>query len=138
MKVLGLDLGEKTLGVAVSDALKMIAMPKETFHFKTAHYKHAHEYVLECVKKENISTIVLGLPKNMDNSEGPRAQITRKFKAKLEEETNVRIILWDERLTTKAADRVLIEGGVRRENRKKHVDSVAATLILQNYLDAQL
>ena len=133
---MGLDLGEKTLGVALSDALGMMAMPKETFTFKTAHYKHALEFVLNYIEKEQISTVVLGLPKNMDNSEGPRAQISRNFKAKLEAETTTPIVLWDERLTTKVAQDVLIAGGVRREKRKSHVDTMAATLILQNYLDA--
>ena len=138
MKTLGLDLGDKTLGIAISDALGMMAHGVETFTFKTAHYKHALEYVVKFLEKENISTIVLGLPKNMDNTEGPRAEISRRFAKKLEVATSVGVILWDERLTTKEAQRVLIEGGVRRENRKSYIDKIAATMILQSYLDSKM
>ena len=135
MKTLGLDLGEKTLGIAISDSLGMIANGVETYQFKTAHYKHALEYIVELLKKETISTIVLGLPKNMDNTEGEKAIISRRFAKKLEHATGAKIILWDERLTTQQADRILIKGGVRRENRKNHIDKIAATIILQSYLD---
>lgn len=138
MKVVGLDLGDKTLGIAVSDALKMTAQPKETFTFKTAHYKHALEYVTDLVQTENVSTIVLGLPKSMDGSETERAQISQRFANKLREVVECEVILWDERLTTMQAERILIAGDVRRENRKKHIDKVAATIILQSYLDAQV
>ncbi|MCL2558843.1 MAG: Holliday junction resolvase RuvX [Turicibacter sp.] len=137
MKTLGLDLGDKTLGVAMSDALGMMAHGVETFTFKTAHYKHALEYIVDVLKKENVSTIVLGLPKNMDNTEGERAEISRRFAKKVEESTGIPVVLWDERLTTMQADRVLIDGGMRRENRKKHVDKLAATLILQSYLESK-
>jgi len=136
MKILGLDLGDKTLGIAISDALGLMAHGVETFTFKTKHYKHALEHLLVVIEKENVSTIVLGLPKNMDNSEGERALISRRFAKKIESSTSVKIVLWDERLTTAQAEQVLIKGNVRRENRKNHVDKIAATLILQNYLDA--
>jgi len=135
MKVLGLDLGDKTLGIAISDALGMTAQPRETFTFKTNHYKHAIEYIVAFLKKENISSIVLGLPLNMDNTEGKRAELSRQFAKKLESAAGVKVILWDERLTTMQADRILIDGGVRRENRKNHIDKLAATLILQSFLD---
>ena len=135
MKTLGLDLGSKTLGVAISDALGMMAHGVETFTFKTAHYKHAINYVVEMVRKENISTIVLGYPLNMNNTEGERGEISRRFAKKVEDATGIKVVLWDERMTTMHASRVLIDGGVRRENRKKHVDKLAATIILQSYLD---
>jgi len=137
MKILGLDLGSKTLGVAMSDALGMVAHGVETFTFKTAHYKHAVDYVVEIVRKESISTIVLGYPLNMNNTEGERGVLSRRFAKKLEVAVGVKVILWDERMTTMQASRVLIDGGVRRENRKKHVDKLAATLILQSYLDSR-
>jgi len=137
MRILGLDLGSKTLGIAISDALGMIAHGVETFTFKTEHYKRAVDYVAELIKKENVSTIVLGHPLNMDGTEGERAKSSRRFAKKVEGATGVKVVLWDERLTTMQAHRVLIDGGVRRENRKKHTDKIAATIILQNYLDSR-
>lgn len=137
MKTLGLDLGSKTLGIAMSDALGMMAHGIETFTFKTEHYKHAVEYVTEIIEKENISTVVLGLPKNMNNTIGERGEISRRFAKKVEDATGVQVILWDERMTTLQVERVLIDGGVRREKRKKHVDKLAATVILQSYLDSK-
>jgi len=137
MKTLGLDLGDKTLGIAISDALGVIAHGVETFTFKTAHYKHALEHVIAYTGKENISTIVLGLPKNMNNSEGEKAEISRRFAKKLEVATGIQVILWDERLTSMQVERTLIEGGVRRSNRKKYIDKLAATVILQSYLDCK-
>lgn len=136
MKTLGLDLGSKTLGIAMSDAFGMMAHGIETFTFKTEHYKHAALYVAEMVKKENISTVVLGLPKHMNNTVGERGKISQRFAKKIEEATGVQVILWDERMTSLQVERVLMDGGVRRENRKKHVDKLAATIILQSYLDS--
>ena len=135
MRILGLDLGSKTLGIAISDTLGMVAHGVETYTFKTEHYKHAINYVSTFIKKENISTIVLGHPLNMDATEGERAKRSRRFAQKVENATDVKVVLWDERLTTMQAERVLIDGGVRRENRKKHADKLAATIILQSYLD---
>ena len=137
MKILGLDLGSKTLGVAISDALGIMAQPRETFMFKTEHYKHAIEYVVELTNKESISIIVLGLPKNMDNTEGDRVEKSRRFAKKIEDATGIKVVLWDERMTTMQANRVLIDGGVRREDRKKYVDKLAATIILQSYLESK-
>ena len=135
MRILGLDLGSKTLGIAISDALGMIAHGVETFTFKTEHYKHAVDYVAAFIKKENISTIVLGYPLNMDTTEGERAKRSRRFAKKVEDATDVKVVLWDERLSTMQVERILIDGGVRRENRKKYADKLAATIILQSYLD---
>jgi len=134
-KVLGLDLGSKTLGIAISDRFATIAQPVETFQFKTNHYKHAIEYVKNLVKKESISTIVLGLPINLNNTESERSETSRRFAKKLEDATKLNVVLWDERLSTMEVERVLIKGGVRREKRKEHVDKLAASVILQNYLD---
>ena len=137
MKTLGLDLGDKTLGIAISDVFDMVAQGVETFTFKTAHYKHAINHVVEMSKKENISTIVLGYPLNMNHTEGERGEISRRFARRVEVATGIKVILWDERLTTIQASHVLIDGGVRRENRKKYVDKLAATIILQSYLDSR-
>jgi len=136
-KILGLDLGSKTLGIAISDVFAIFAQPVETYQFKTNHYKHAIEYVALLVEKENVTTIVLGLPINMNNTENERSEISRRFAKKLEDATRVNVVLWDERMTTMEVERVLIDGGVRREKRKDHVDKLAATVILQNYLDAR-
>ena len=135
MKILGLDLGCKTLGIAISDEIGMMAHGVETFTFKTEHYKHAINYVIEFIKKENISTIVLGYPLNMNNTEGERGDRSRRFAKKVADATGVNVILWDERLTSMLVKRVLIDGGVRRENRRNHADKLAATIILQSYLD---
>lgn len=135
MKLLGLDLGSKTLGVAISDSLGMMAHGVETFTFKAEHYKHAIDYTVKMIKKENISTVVLGLPLHMDNTEGERSILARRFAKKLESAVDIKVVLWDERMTTVQVERVLINGGVRRENRKKHIDKLAATIILQSYLD---
>jgi len=137
MRTLGLDLGDKTLGIAISDVFDMVAQGVETFTFKTAHYKHAINHVVEMSKKENISTIVLGYPLNMNHTEGERGEISRRFARRVEVATGIKVILWDERLTTIQASHVLIDGGVRRENRKKYVDKLAATIILQSYLDSR-
>jgi len=137
MKTLGLDLGSKTLGIAMSDVFGTLAQPRETFTFKTAHYQHAVNYVAELVEKENVSTIVLGLPKHMNGTDGERSEISRRFAKKVETATDIQVILWDERMTTLQVERVLIAGGVRRANRKQHVDKLAATVILQSYLDSK-
>ena len=136
MRVVGLDLGSKTLGIAMSDALGMMAHGVETFPFTTAHYKHAILHLVEFVEKESVAKFILGIPKNMDGSEGERAAISRRFAEKLKVATGLPVILWDERLTSMQAQRVLIDGNVRRENRKAHIDKLAAVIILQSYLDA--
>ena len=136
MQIIGLDLGDKTLGIAISDALGMMAHGVETFSFKTAHYQHAVVYLADFIKKENVAKFVLGLPKNMNGSEGERAAISRRFAQKLTAATGLEVVLWDERLTSMQAERVLIAGDVRRENRKNYIDKIAATVILQSYLDA--
>lgn len=136
MKVLGLDLGTRTCGIAISDALGMMAHGVETFRFEENQYKKTIQHVQELVKTHRVSKIVLGLPKNMNGSIGERGQVTQEFAKKLEEATNVTVILWDERLTTMQVERVLIQADVSRSKRKKVVDKMAATIILQSYLDS--
>ena len=134
MKYLGLDLGSKTLGIAISDGTGTIATSYKTI-------RHNEEYdmlineVEKIVKDENISKIVLGYPKNMDNTIGEKAKLSEEFKNKLEDRLNIEVILQDERLTTMEAQKVLIDFDTSRSKRKKVVDSVAATIILQTYLD---
>ena len=136
MKIIGLDLGTRTVGIAISDSLGMMVHGVETFRFEENHYKKAIQHVQELVKAHKVSKIVLGLPKNMNGSIGERGQVTQDFAKKLEEATSLPVILWDERLTTMQVERVLIQADVSRSKRKKVVDKMAATIILQSYLDS--
>jgi len=135
-KILGLDLGSRTCGIAMSDALGMIAHGVETYRFKENHYKAAAYHVKEIVEANNIHTIVLGLPKHMNGDIGERAQISIEFKALLEKIMDVSVILVDERLTTVVAENQLIFANVSRKKRKKVIDKMAAVTILQGYLDS--
>ncbi len=134
MKYLGLDLGSRTLGIATSDGTGLIASSYKTI-------KHNEEYerllqeVKQIVDELKIEAIVLGFPKNMNNTIGPKGELSLSFKEQLEKIVNIPVILQDERLTTKSATDMLIMGNVSRKDRKKVVDSVAATIILQTYLD---
>lgn len=134
MRYLGLDLGSRTLGIAISDPTGTIASSYKTIRHNED-YKHLVNVVRDIVKDENIATIVLGFPKNMNNTIGPKAELSIKFKEELESKINIPIYLQDERLTTVIANNVLIDGDVSRKKRKKVVDSLAATIILQDYLD---
>jgi RNAse H-fold protein YqgF len=136
MRVLGLDLGSKTLGVAISDPLRMIASPLKTIFFTEDDYEEALTLVSEIIVKEKISEVVLGLPRHMNGDIGIRGEISISFKKLLEETLSITVILWDERLSTKAATRSLITANVSRKKRKKVVDQVAAVVILQSYLDS--
>ena len=124
MRIMGLDYGSKTVGVAISDALRLTAQAVETIERKE-----------ELIKKYDVEKIVLGFPKHMNNDIGERAQQSMEFGEMLKRRTGLEVILWDERLTTVEAERTLIESNVRRENRKKHIDQIAAVFILQGYLD---
>ncbi len=138
MRIMGLDFGSRTTGVAVSDPLGMTAQGVETIVRKDENkLRQTCARIEELIKKYEIEEIVLGYPKNMNNTAGERAEKTEEFKAMLERRTGKPVILWDERLTTVAAERVLMESGVRRENRKAVVDKIAAVLILQGYLDSR-
>ena len=135
---MGLDFGSRTTGVAVSDPLGITAQGVETIVRKDENkLRQTCARIEALIKEYEIEEIVLGYPKNMNNTAGERAEKTEAFKAMLERRTGKPVILWDERLTTIAAERVLMESGVRRENRKAVVDKIAAVLILQGYLDSR-
>jgi len=138
MRIIGLDYGTKTVGVAVSDALMITAQPLETIERKSANKLRQTLARIESIIEEyQAERIVLGYPKNMNNTIGERAEATEQFKEDLERRTGLEVILWDERLSTVEAERILMDTGVRRENRKQYVDKMAAAVILQNYLDSQ-
>lgn len=145
MRVLGLDYGTKTVGVAVSDPLEITAQPLETIERKSAGKLRQTLARIEAIieeygaagQQEKIEKIVLGYPKNMNNTEGDRCEATVSFKNDLERRTGLEVALWDERLTTVEAERILMDSGVRRENRKTYIDKMAAAVILQNYLDSK-
>ena len=125
MRIMGLDYGSKTVGVAVCDPLGITAQTVETITRKDE----------ALALKYGVERIVLGYPKNMNNTLGDRAKKSEELKEALERRTGLPVVLWDERLTTVAAERVLMESGVRREHRKESVDQIAAAMILQGYLD---
>lgn len=136
MRVMGLDLGTKTVGVAISDALQLTAQGIETITRKDANkLRQTLARIEQLILEYEVTEIVLGLPKHMNNDLGDRAEFSLEFKDKLERRTGLPVALWDERLTTVSAERVMMESGVRREDRKQYVDKIAATIILQGYLD---
>ena len=136
MRILGLDFGSKTVGVAVSDGLLLTAQGVETIERKDENkLRKTCARIEELIAEYEITDIVLGLPKNMNNTEGERVEKTKAFGEMLERRTGLPVHYWDERLTTVAAEQILMESGVRRENRKAVIDKVAAGLILQGYLD---
>ncbi|MDE9450650.1 Holliday junction resolvase RuvX [Aliiroseovarius sp. Z3] len=129
----GLDLGSKTIGVAVSDSFRQVSTPLETIRRKKFSADAAR--LLEIITDRQLGGIVLGLPRNMDGSEGPRCQSTRAFARNLEKLTDVPITFWDERLSTVAAERALLEADTSRKRRAEVIDHVAAGYILQGVLD---
>ena len=136
MRILGLDYGTKTVGVAVSDPLLLTAQGVEIIRRKSAgKLRQTLARIEELVEQYEVETIVLGYPKNMNNTEGDRCEQTKELKEMLERRTGLPVVLWDERLTTVAADQSMMEMGIRRENRKDYVDEIAAIFILQGYLD---
>lgn len=135
-RILGLDFGTKTVGVAVSDELLLTAQAVETiWREKPGKLRQTLARIEELINHYEVEKIVLGLPKNMNDTEGERCEKTREFKDMLEKRTGLEVILWDERLTTVAANDAMIEMGIRRENRKEYIDQIAAIFILQEYLD---
>ena len=138
IRIIGLDFGSKTVGVAVSDPLGITAQGIEIVR-RTSENKLRKTLarIEELVAEYEVTEIVLGFPKNMNNTIGERAEKSLAFKEMLERRTGLPVVMWDERLTTVAANRTLIEGGVRRENRKDYVDMLAAVYILQGYLDSR-
>ncbi|MBE5891417.1 MAG: Holliday junction resolvase RuvX [Lachnospiraceae bacterium] len=138
MRILGLDYGSKTVGVAVSDPLGITAQGLEIINRKSpSKLRQTLARIEELCAQYEVTKIVLGFPKNMNNTEGERCELTKEFKAMLEKRTNLPVELWDERLTTVSADLAMMEMGIRRENRKQYVDEIAAVFILQGYLDLQ-
>lgn len=135
MRYLGLDLGTKTLGIAISDETNLIASRLTTIFFDNEDYKRLLTPLEDIIKDNNIQKLVLGYPKNMNNTVGERALIALEFKKSLEEKFNLEVIMEDERLTSVISNQVLISANVSRKKRKKKVDGLAATLILQSYLD---
>ena len=136
MRIMGLDFGSRTVGVAVSDSMLITAQGLEIIRRKEENkLRRTMARIEELIGEYEVEETVLGLPKNMDATAGERAELTKEFQEKLERRTGLPVILWDERLTTVAADKVMMESGVRREKRREYVDKIAATLILQGYLD---
>lgn len=136
MRIMGLDFGSKTVGVAVSDELLLTAQGLEIIRRKDENkLRQTCARIEELIVEYGVEEIVLGLPKNMNATEGERAELTYEFREKLERRTGLPVTMWDERLTTVAADKAMIEAGIRREKRKDYVDMIAAVLILQGYLD---
>ncbi|MEK3797877.1 Holliday junction resolvase RuvX [Peribacillus sp. FSL H8-0477] len=137
MRTMGLDLGTKTIGVAISDAMGWTAQGLETIKIDEAQKNFGMKRLRQIIDEHEVTKIVLGYPKNMNGTIGPRAEASESFKEHLENKFKIPVFLWDERLTTMAAERVLIDADVRREKRKGVIDKLAATLILQGFLDRQ-
>lgn len=136
MRIMGLDFGSKTVGVAVSDPLFITAQGVEIIRRKSENkLRQTLARIEELIEEYEVDRIVLGLPRNMNATEGERVEKTREFAEMLFRRTGIEPVLWDERLTTVAADKLMMEAGVRRENRKEYVDAIAASFILQGYLD---
>ena len=137
MRIMGLDYGSRTVGVAISDPLKITAQAVETITRKDENkLRRTCARIEELIEEYQVEKIVLGLPKHMNNDIGDRAEKSIEFGRMLERRTGLEVVMWDERLTTVEAERTLIENKVRRENRKKYVDQIAAVFILQGYLDS--
>ena len=135
MKILGLDVGEKRIGIAISDAMGVIALGVETF------YREEENGIIEklrsIIKTESVTAIVVGLPLNMNGTEGPKAKEAKDFAEKLKKEIGLPVTLWDERLSTAEVERLMISAGASRAKRKKKIDKLAAQVILQGYLDSR-
>jgi len=137
MRVLGLDVGSKTIGVAVSDEMGWTAQGLETIKINEERKDFGVKRLRELINQYEVTSVVVGFPKNMNGTIGPRGEASQTFAKMLEEEFNVSTVLWDERLTTMAAERVLLEADVSRKKRKKVIDKMAAMMILQGYLDSK-
>lgn len=133
MRIMAIDYGDAHTGIAVSDATGFLAGYTTTIHSRKAEV--VLEEIARLVKDQGVDELVMGYPKNMDGTEGPRAELYRAFAAQVEEKTGLKPVLWDERRTTVDAHRILFEAGKNAKKRKKTVDAVAATLILEGYLD---
>ncbi|NLY74661.1 MAG: Holliday junction resolvase RuvX [Firmicutes bacterium] len=134
MRWLGLDVGQRRIGIALSDPLELFAQGYSVLE-RSQSLNRDLEYLSGVIARETVEGIVIGLPKNMNGTEGPMAEKVRDFGRRLEEKTGLPVIFWDERLTTLAAERTLLEADLSRKKRKQKIDQVAAVFILQNYLD---
>ncbi len=137
MKYLGLDLGTKTLGIAISDITHLVATPVTIIRFDDSEYNKTIEPLRNIILKEDVSKLILGLPKNMNNTIGDRANQTLEYKKLLEDEFNLPVIMQDERLSTVSAHNYMLEADMSRKKRKQKVDGLAASIILQTYLDIE-
>jgi putative Holliday junction resolvase len=137
MRVMGLDVGSKTVGVAISDAFGWTAQGIETIKIDEANEVFGIERIAELTKLHEVSSFVVGYPKNMNNSIGPRAEASERYAELLRQTFDKPVVLWDERLTTSAAEKMLISADVSRKKRKEVIDKMAAMMILQGYLDSQ-
>lgn len=136
MRIMGLDFGSKTVGVAISDPLLLTAQGMEIIRRQDENkLRKTLARIEELIVQYEVGEIVLGFPKNMNDTIGERAKLSLEFKEKLERRSGLPVTMWDERLTTVAADKAMMEAGIRREHRKEHVDKIAAVFILQGYLD---
>ncbi|MBT2686068.1 Holliday junction resolvase RuvX [Bacillus sp. ISL-37] len=137
MRTMGLDVGSKTVGIALSDELGWTAQGLETLKINEEENVFGFDELGKIIKEYEVSKVVVGLPKNMNGTIGPRGEASQFFARELEERFGVPVILWDERLTTVAAERVLLEADLSRKKRKKVIDKMAAMMILQGYLNSQ-
>ncbi|MCR4605831.1 MAG: Holliday junction resolvase RuvX [Eubacterium sp.] len=136
MSIMGLDFGESTVGVAISDSMLITAQPVETITRKGENkLRRTYARIRELVEEYEVELIVVGDPKNMNGSESERSEKSEEFAEELEKKLEIPVKLWDERLTTKAAEKVLKAAGIKGANKKKYVDKLAASLILQGYLE---
>jgi len=136
LRVMGLDFGSKTVGVAVSDPMLLTAQSLEIIRRKSENkLRQTLARIEELIVEYEVDQIVIGLPKNMNDTEGERAEKSREFADMVFRRTGIEPVMWDERLTTVSADKVMMESGIRREHRKEYVDAIAASFILQGYLD---
>ncbi|GGM30952.1 putative pre-16S rRNA nuclease [Paraliobacillus quinghaiensis] len=136
MKKMGLDVGSKTIGIAVSDAFGWTAQGLTTLYWDENDFQTVRDQLADLIKEHDITEVVIGLPKNMNGSIGERGEASQRIAKYIEEQFAVKVSLWDERLTTMAAERVLLEADVSRKKRKKVIDKMAAVMILQGYLDS--
>ncbi|WP_042354966.1 Holliday junction resolvase RuvX [Bacillus rubiinfantis] len=137
MRIMGLDVGSKTVGVALSDELGWTAQGLKTLQINEDRQEFGFNEIGQLIKEYDVSMVVVGLPKNMNGTIGPRGEASQQYAAEIEERFGVPTILWDERLTTMAAERVLLEADMSRKKRKKVIDKMAAVMILQGYLDSK-
>ncbi len=138
MRTMGLDVGTKTIGIALSDELGWTAQGLETLKINEEENEFGFDQLGKIIKEHQVSKVVVGLPKNMNGTIGPRGEACQRFAKEIENLFGLPVILWDERLTTMAAERVLLEADVSRKKRKKVIDKMAAVMILQGYLNSQI